>query len=99
MNLALFVSDLRFNQETLERVNASKLGVFLVENGVYHAVLKEGGSPSAVLEKEGAKVYVLNEDLETRGFSGDEVDERATVISMSDLVDLIMNDYEKLAWM
>ena len=99
MNLALFVSDLRFNQETLERVTASNLGVFLVENGVYHAVLKEGGSPSAVLEKKGATVYVLNEDLETRGFSGDEVDDRAKVISMSDLVDLIMNDYEKLAWL
>jgi sulfur relay protein TusB/DsrH len=99
MNLGLFVSDLRFNQETLERIKASKLGVFLVENGVYHAVLKEEGKASSVLDKEGADIYVLNEDLETRGFTREEVDKRAKVITMSDLVDLIMKDYEKLAWL
>jgi sulfur relay protein TusB/DsrH len=99
MDIALFVSDLRFNQETLQRITASKLGVFLVENGVYHAVLKEGGRSSTVLEKEGANIYVLNEDLETRGFTGDQVIEGVEVISMSKLVDLIMNDYEKLGWL
>ncbi len=99
MSVGLFVSDLRFNEETLKRLEASKLGVFLVENGVYHAVLKEGGKSSPVLDKAGANFYVLNEDLETRGFTKDEVDSRAKVINMGELVDLIMGDYEKLGWL
>ncbi len=99
MSVGLFVSDLRFNEETLKRITASKLGVFLVENGVYHAVLKEDGKSSLVLDKAGATFYVLTEDLETRGFSGDDVDARVSVIDMGGLVDLIMGDYEKLAWL
>lgn len=99
MSMGLFVSDLRFNEETLQRLEASKLGVFLVENGVYHAVLKEDGKSSPILDKADANFYVLNEDLETRGFTGDDVDGRAKVINMGELVDLIMGDYEKLGWL
>ena len=99
MRLGLFVSDLRFDEETLKRLKASKLGVFLVENGVYHAVLTEGGNPSPVLDKAGANFFILKEDLETRGFTRDDVDSRAKVIDMSELVDLIMGDYEKLGWL
>lgn len=99
MNLGLFVNDLRFNQEAFERLKASKLGVFLVENGIYHAVLKEGGKASPVMSKAGATFYVLNEDLETRGFTKGDVDKKAKVINMGELVDLIMGDYEKLAWL
>lgn len=99
MKLGLFLSDLRFNEETLERITASKLGVFLVENGIYHAVLKEDGKASPVMSKAGATFYVLNEDLETRGFTKGDVDKKAKVINMGELVDLIMDDYEKLAWL
>jgi sulfur relay protein TusB/DsrH len=99
MSMGLFVSDLRFNEETLQRLEDSKLGVFLVENGVYHAVLKEDGKSSPILDKAGANFYVLTEDLETRGFTGDDVDDRAKVINMGELVDLIMGDYEKLGWL
>jgi sulfur relay protein TusB/DsrH len=99
MSVGLFVSDLRFNEETFQRLEASKLGVFLVENGIYHAVLKEGGKSSPVLDKAGADFFVLKEDLETRGFTGEEVDDRAKVIDMGELVDLIMGDYEKLGWL
>ena len=41
MKLAVFLSDWRRTEETLERLNAEKLGVILVENGIYHAIVKE----------------------------------------------------------
>jgi len=46
MKLAVFLSDLRRTEDTYERLKADKLGVILVENGIYHAVLKEGGKDS-----------------------------------------------------
>ena len=99
MKLAAFVSDLRRTEDTFERLTAEKLGVVLIQNGVYLAVLKEGGQPSPVLAKEGAEFYALKEDLETRGFGEGDVDGKVKVIPYGDLVDLIMNDYEKTAWL
>ncbi len=100
MKLAAIVSDWRRTESTFERLKAEKLGVILAQNGVYHAVLKENGQPSPVLGKDGAEFYVLKEDLETRGYGeGDLVDGKVKVITYGDLVDLIMNDYEKTAWL
>lgn len=99
MKLAAIVSDLRRTEATYERLTAEKLGVILVQNGIYHAVLKEGGQPSPVLGKEGAEFYVLKEDLETRGFGEGDVDGKVKVINYGDLVDLLMNDYDKNAWL
>lgn len=100
MKLAAIVSDWRRTESTLERLKAEKLGVILAQNGVYHAVLKEGGEASPVLAKEGAEYYVVKEDLETRGYSeADVVDSKVKTITYGDLVDLLMNDYEKNAWL
>lgn len=99
MKLAAFVSDMRRTEQTFERLTAEKLGVVLIQNGVYHAVLKENGQSSPVLGKEGADFYALKEDLETRGFGDGDVDGKVKVITYSDLIDLIMNDYEKTAWL
>lgn len=99
MKLGLFVSEYRIDEELLKRLKAEKLGIFLVGNGIYHAVLKEHGNPSFVLGKEGAKFYVLKEDLLTRGFKENEVAPNVEIITYSDLVDLIMGEYEKLAWL
>lgn len=99
MKLGLFYNDLRGIDETYNRLNAKELGVFLVSNGVYHAVLKEKGSSSPILNKKDATFYVLREDLETRGFSESEVDKKVKVISYDDLVELIMDKYEKFAWL
>jgi sulfur relay protein TusB/DsrH len=99
MKLALFLSDLRRTEDTYERLKAEKLGVILVENGIYHAVMKEGGKDSPVLSKAGANFYVLAEDLETRGFTSAQVNPKVKVVSYGDVVDLIMNDYEKTAWL
>lgn len=99
MNLAVFLSDWRRTEETLERLNAAKLGVILVENGIYHAVVKENGKDSPVLSKAGANFYVLSDDLETRGFTAANVNSKVKVIGYGDIVDLIMNDYEKTAWL
>jgi sulfur relay protein TusB/DsrH len=99
MKLAVFLSDWRRTEETLERLNASKLGVILVENGIYHAVVKEKGKDSPVLSKAGANFYVLSDDLETRGFTAANVNSKVKVIGYGDIVDLIMNDYEKTAWL
>ncbi|MEW5768487.1 MAG: DsrH/TusB family sulfur metabolism protein [bacterium] len=99
MRLGVFVSDLRGNEKMLDRLKAEKLGVFLVENGIYHAVIKEDGMISPLLQKEGADYYVLTEDLQTRGFTSSEVDSKVSVVTYLDVVDLMMNDYEKLVWL
>ena len=99
MKLAVFLSDWRKTEDTFERLKADKLGIILVENGIYHAVMKEGGKDSPVLGKAGASYYVLADDLETRGFTAANVNSKVKVISYGDIVDLIMNDYEKTAWL
>jgi sulfur relay protein TusB/DsrH len=99
MKLALFLSDLRRTEDTYERLKAEKLGVILVENGIYHAVMKEGGKDSPVLSKAGATFYALSDDLEMRGFTAANVNPKVKVVSYGDIVDLIMNDYEKTAWL
>ncbi len=99
MKLAVFLSDWRRTEETLERLKADKLGVILVENGIYHAVVKEGGKDSPVLSKAGATFYALSDDLETRGYTAANVNSKVKIISYGDIVDLIMNEYEKTAWL
>jgi sulfur relay protein TusB/DsrH len=99
MKLAVFLSDWRRTEETLERLKADKLGVILVENGIYHAVVKELGKDSPVLSKAGATFYALTDDLETRGFTAANVSSKVKLVTYGDIVDLIMNDYEKTAWL
>ena len=99
MKLGVILSDLRRTENTFERLQAEKLGVILVQNGIYHAVLKENAEASPVLAKEGAEFYAVKEDLESRGFGEGDVDGKVKVITYSDFVDLIMNDYEKTAWL
>ncbi len=99
MKLALFLSDLRRTEDTYDRLKAEKLGVILVENGIYHAVMKEGGKDSPVLSKAGATFYALADDLEMRGFTAANVNPKVKVVSYGDIVDLIMNEYEKTAWL
>lgn len=98
MKLGVFVSDYRMTVDTLDRLKAEKLGIILVGNGIYHAVMRENGKPSSILERS-SNLYVLSEDLETRGISSKDVDGRVKAITYADLVDLIFNDYEKLAWL
>ena len=99
MKLAVFLSDWRRTEDTFERMKADKMGVVLVGNGVYHAVVKENGKDSPVLSKAGASFYVLSDDLEIRGFTSAQVNSMVKVIGYGDIVDLIMNDYEKTAWL
>jgi len=96
MKLAVFMSESSRTESTYERLEAEKLGVVLVGNGIYHAT---SNFNSSVLEKDGAEFFVLLEDLETRGFSTGDVDSKVKVINYDGLADLIMNDYEKLAWL
>lgn len=96
MNLAVFVNDLRVNECMLDRLKAEKLGVFLVENGVYHASIKENDKTSPLLDKKGVNYYVLSEDLQTRGVTPSDVNNKINIVNYEDVVDLIMNDYEKL---
>jgi sulfur relay protein TusB/DsrH len=98
MKLGVFVSFFRFNPDTYDRLSAEKLGIILVQNGVYHATIKENGKPSPLLGKK-ADFYALKEDLETNGFTSADVDSRVKVITYDELVDKIFNDYEKLAWL
>jgi len=98
MKLGVFVSHLRFNTDTYERLKAERLGVIFVQNGIYHATLRENGKTSPLLEKT-ANFYALKDDLETHGFTDSNVDNRVKVITYNDLVDVIFNEYEKLAWL
>jgi sulfur relay protein TusB/DsrH len=98
MKLAVFLSDWRRTEDTLERMKADKMGIILVENGIYHAVVKENGKESPVLSKAGATYYALSDDLETRGYTAANVNPKVKLVSYGDIVDLIMNDYEKTAW-
>ncbi|HXX80791.1 MAG TPA: sulfurtransferase complex subunit TusB [Thermodesulfovibrionales bacterium] len=97
MTLGVLVSDFRNMDNILSRLKADKLGVILVSNGVYHAAVKEGGKKSSILEKS-PHLYVLSEDLHSRGFAESEIDTRVKSITYSDLVDLIFNEYEKIIW-
>jgi sulfur relay protein TusB/DsrH len=98
MKLAVFVSDYRLNVDTIDRLNPAKLGIILVQNGVYHATLKENGALSSLLGKN-ADFYVLMDDLETRGLASKDIGSNVKIISYGDMVDLIFNDYEKTAWL
>ncbi|MFO0753245.1 MAG: sulfurtransferase complex subunit TusB [Thermodesulfovibrionales bacterium] len=97
MKLGVFVSDFRSGSDVLDRLTAEKLGIILIENGVYHATVKEKGKGSPLLDKQ-AHFYVLTEDLESRGFTAAQVDSRVKTVAYSDVVDLIFNDYEKIIW-
>jgi sulfur relay protein TusB/DsrH len=99
MKLGIFVSELRENESLLDRLKGEKVGLFLVENGVYHAVIKENGNTSPVIQKQEADYYVLTEDLQTRGLTASEVANNVNVVTYDDLVDLMMNDYDKLIWL
>jgi len=97
MKLGVLVSDFRNMDNIVSRLKADKLGVIFVSNGVYHAAVKEGGKKSSILEKS-PHLYVLSEDLESRGFSESEIDTRVRSITYSGLVDLLFNEYEKIIW-
>jgi sulfur relay protein TusB/DsrH len=98
MKLAVFVSEYRLTADTLDKLKPEKMGIILVQNGVYHATTKENGNPSPLLQTS-ADLYALSEDLETRGLKSSDVDGKVKVINIGDIVDLIMNDYEKTAWL
>ncbi len=98
MKLAAFVSDYRNTVDTLDRLKPEKLGIILIQNGVYHATTKEKGNASPVLGYS-ADYYVLQEDLETRGYTSADVGDNIKVITVSDVVDLLFNDYDKSAWL
>lgn len=97
MKLGILMSDYRAGSDVIDRISADKLGIIFVGNGVYHATVKDGGKASSVLGKS-ANFYVLAEDLESRGFTAANVDSKAKVVTYSDLVDIIFNDYEKIIW-
>lgn len=97
MKLGVLVSDFRGMDDVVSRLNADKLGVILVGNGVYHASVKEAGKPSSILGIPG-DLYALTEDLKTRGFSDADIDGRVKAITYDDLVDMIFNEYEKIIW-
>jgi sulfur relay protein TusB/DsrH len=99
MKVAVFMSDWRKTEDTFERMKADKMGVILVGNGIYHAVVKENGKDSPVLSKAGAQFYVLSDDLEIRGYTAANVNSKVKMVSYGDIVDLIMKDYDKTAWL
>ncbi len=96
MKLGVFVNDYKTATETVDRLKAEKLGIIFIQNGVFHAALKENGKSSPLLDKS-ANFYALKEDLETRGLT--DVDKRVKVVTYGDVVDMMFNDYEKLIWL
>lgn len=98
MKLGIFVSDFKLTTDTLDRLKADKLGIILVQNGVYHATAKENGKSSPLLDKT-ANLYALSEDIQIRGLKTTDVDKRVKVVNYGDVVDLIFNEFDKVAWL
>ena len=98
MKFGVFVSEYRLTVDTLDRLSTEDTGIILVGNGVYHAAVKDGGQTSPVLEKA-SKLFVLQEDLETRGYVADNIDSRVKMVNYGDVVDMIFNDFDKVAWL
>ena len=98
MKLGVFINDYKSIVETVDRLTAEKLGFIFVQNGVFHATLKENGKSSPLLDRT-SNLYVLAEDIATRGLTEADVDKRVKVVTYSDVVDLIFNDYEKVIWL
>jgi len=98
MKLGVILSDYRTGTDVIDRLTAEKLGIILVGNGVYHAAVREAGKTSSILEKT-SNLYVLTEDLESRGFASENLDSRVKAVSYSGVVDLIFNEYEKTIWL
>ncbi len=98
MKLAVFVSDFKLTTDTLDRLKAEKLGIILVQNGVYNATTKESGKVSSLLDKT-PNLYALSEDIQIRGMKDADVDKRVKVVNYGDVVDLIFNDFDKIAWL
>ena len=98
MKLGVFVSDYSVTTDTLERLSDKDLGIILVANGVYHASIKEGGEASPMLNRS-ENLYALSEDIQTRGIEESTLDSRVKILTYGDLVDLIFNEYEKIAWL
>ncbi len=98
MKLGVFVSDFKLTADTLDRLKADKLGIIFVQNGVYHATTKENGKVSSLLDKT-ANLYALSEDIQIRGLKETDVDKRVKVVNYGDVVDLIFNEYDKIAWL
>lgn len=98
MNLCIFVNDFKGVTDTVDRLNAEKLGLIFIQNGVFHATIKENGKASPLLDKS-ANFYVLAEDLATRGLTEADVDKRVKIVNYGDVVDLIFNEYEKIVWL
>ncbi len=99
MKLGVILTESKRTEDTFERLQADKLSVVLAGNGIYHAVIKENGNPSKVLDKA-ADFYVLTEDLESRGFtSADLIDSKVKPVDYDGLVDLIMDEHDKFVWL
>ncbi len=98
MKLGVFVNDYTNVVDTVARLNAEKLGLIFIQNGVFHAAIKENGKPSSLLDRS-ANFYVLAEDLATRGLTDADVDARVKVVNYGDVVDLMFNEYEKIVWL
>lgn len=97
MKLAVLVTDLTLTSDTLSRLKKDNLGIILVQNGVYHATNKVDGKASALLDQV-PKIYALSEDIQIRGMKDSDVDSRVKVVDYGGLVDVIFNEFDKLAW-
>ncbi|MEJ2698011.1 MAG: DsrH/TusB family sulfur metabolism protein [Candidatus Sulfobium sp.] len=97
MKLGIIMSDFRTGSDIIDRLSTEKPGVILVGNGVYHATTKEGGKSSPLLDKP-LTFYALTEDLESRGYTAENLDARVKAVTYDDVVDQIFSDYEKIIW-
>lgn len=98
MKLGVFVNQYTQANSTLDRIKTDNLGIILVQNGVYHAAIKENGKGSSILSKA-AKIYALSEDIISRGLEFSALDSKVKVVDYNGLVDVIFNDYEKFIWL
>ncbi len=93
MTFAILIHSLNFDPEIFERLNLEDMRIVLVQDGVYHATIEN----SPIFNKN-AKIYVLEEDLIARGIKKEEIKKDIEIINYSKLVDLIMQEFDKIVW-
>ncbi len=93
MAFAIFIHSLNFDREIFDRLEIEDLRIVLVQDGVYHATIED----SPVFKKK-AKVYILEEDMVARGIKKEDIKKDVEIVNYSKLVDLIMQEFDKVVW-
>lgn len=91
----LMNSPFRCDWAAMVRLLSSGDDVLLLQDGVIAAL--EGNPALEVLRKASVSLFVLQDDLDARGLSG-QISNAITVISYTDFVTLVVKNAQQMNW-